>query len=299
MCLLSPLAAPLLALSPRVRSLKEKETRHLSKGPWFVPGSGFNSYTRLVYNRVPKTGSTTMINLTQALGKRNNFNVVVDDTYFPNATRLADIISNLPERTLYINHCNTWLNAPPDVGFFNMIRQPFEHDESFFYYAVDPTARPSNDVETALKKRRADPECGCYKVEYDHCIRLRNTNNCSLTFDVAHRRQFCDAPHHWMKSAKHTPKTEVNFWCDPVQTLKSHYLFVGLTEQYARSVATLERLLPDWFAGASELLAQMPQAKSTSERNELTGTVCTRIPRATSLRPWNHVQPLTSICFAS
>ena len=49
-------------------------------------------------------------------------------------------------------------------------------------------------------------------------------------------------------------------------------MFVGLTEQYVRSVATLERLLPDWFTGASELLANSTPAKQTHTKNNVTGT---------------------------
>ena len=287
---LSALVAPFLAVRPPhpkdvATSLERPQAnypatsldRRSTDQTW--PMGQWHSYSRLVYNRVPKTGSTTMIKLTQKLGHRNNFNVVVDSKYYPNSSQLEEIITNLPERTLYINHCNTWLDAPPDVGFFNMVRQPYEHDESFFYYAVDPEARPMESVEKEMAKQQKDVQCGCYKVEYDHCIRLRKTNNCSLTFENAHRRQFCDAPAKWINPAKNIPKSDTKFWCDPLQSLRSRYLFVGLTEQYARSVATLERLLPDWFAGASEVLADMPQAKTTSEKNKLTGTVRAPPPR--------------------
>ena len=46
----------------------------------------------------------------------------------------------------------------------------------------------------------------------------------------------------------------------------------GLRASYVRSVATLERLLPDWFTGASELLANSTPAKQTHTKNNVTGT---------------------------
>ena len=70
----------------------------------------------------------------------------------------------------------------------------------------------------------------------------------------------------------HTPASDTKFWCDATQSLLSKYVFVGLTEQYVRSVATLERLLPDWFTGASELLADANPAKQTHIKNNVTGT---------------------------
>ena len=47
-----------------------------------------SEFTRLVYNRVPKTGSTTMKELFELLAKRNNFQVHNDEEYLPDIRRL-------------------------------------------------------------------------------------------------------------------------------------------------------------------------------------------------------------------
>lgn len=44
-------------------------------------GAQTHQYTRLVYNRVPKTGSTTMKELFVRLAKRNGFNIHDDNDY--------------------------------------------------------------------------------------------------------------------------------------------------------------------------------------------------------------------------
>ena len=266
------LVLPVLAMQPQLQHGIDPISSHVLQ-PIF-PGR----YTKLVYNRVPKTGSTTMIKLAQRLAKKNNFKLVVDNEYFPNASRLAEIISALPDRTMYINHCNLWMDAPSNVGFFNMVRHPFEHDESWYYYGVDPEARPRELAEKELSKRKEKGPCGCYKLEYDKCIHVRHTNNCSVTFSGANFRQFCNAADKWghdqsKKTSQHTPQSDTKFWCDPIESLLNRYVFVGLTEQYARSVATLERLLPDWFSGASELMANSTPAKQTHMKNNVTGTV--------------------------
>ena len=50
------------------------------------------------------------------------------------------------------------------------------------------------------------------------------------------------------------------------------YTFVGLTEEYVRSVSALEALLPSWFNGASEMLEQIHDTRVTADRNDLTNT---------------------------
>tara|TARA_B100000787_G_C15975425_1_gene199237 strand:+ start:271 stop:534 length:264 start_codon:yes stop_codon:yes gene_type:complete len=54
--------------------------------------------------------------------------------------------------------------------------------------------------------------------------------------------------------------------------VRDKYFFVGLTEEFVRSVNVLEALLPDWFAGASEELGKMARMKELTLHNPLTGT---------------------------
>ena len=54
--------------------------------------------------------------------------------------------------------------------------------------------------------------------------------------------------------------------------MRDKYFFVGLTEEFVRSVNVLEALLPDWFAGASEELGKMARMKELTLHNPLTGT---------------------------
>merc|ERR1711865_1345100 len=55
-----------------------------------------SEYTRVVYNRVPQCGSSILIELAEKLAVRNNFTLVVDDEFKPNAKRIGEVISNLP-----------------------------------------------------------------------------------------------------------------------------------------------------------------------------------------------------------
>ena len=60
----------------------------------------------LVYNRIAKAGSTTMISLILALSRINDFTVVNDQNYFPKPEQLRRILERMPPDSVYINHCN-------------------------------------------------------------------------------------------------------------------------------------------------------------------------------------------------
>ena len=59
------------------------------------------------------------------------------------------------------------------------------------------------------------------------------------------------------------------------QRAEERFIFVGLTEEYVRSVRMLEVLLPDWFDGASQLLLTLKLKRETAEKNAVTGTTMT------------------------
>ena len=216
-------------------------------------------YSRVVYNRVPKCGSSTMITLIKKLGERNNFTVVVDDHFKPSLEQLSTIVTELPARTFYINHCGFWPDAPPDVAWINMLRDPVSRTMSGYYYKVDPNSRGKTLASEALRQQKSDPKCGCFKREFDTCVRQRRRQGCPLEMSSA-ASYFC------------APNEQ---GCDSdlaINRADERYTFVGLTEEYVRSVSALEALLPSWFNGASEMLEQIHDTRVTADRNDMTNT---------------------------
>lgn len=269
--------------SPEERSLQPAPTvaNLLAQG---------SQFTRLVYNRVPKTGSTTMKELFERLGKKNGFKVHNDEEFLPDIRRLRSKIRALPPRTMYINHCQFWPDAPSDVGWINMVREPIDLAASSYYYSVDAQARHSEKAALdALAARRALGNCGCYKLEFDHCVRRRAEYNCTSFAErdglIVHETDFfCEHRHaesHCRLGAKKKKDTtEKTFQLDVATSqldvaatnVRERYFFVGLTEEFVRSVNVLEALLPEWFEGASEELAKMERLKELTIYNSLTGT---------------------------
>ena len=172
----------------------------------------------LVYNRVPKAGSTSMTELLGALAKVNRFRVLEMGAYHPDDARLAYDLSKLRAGDVYINHANfcaaTRSNSFDPLAYsecafdqvnlssaacqegnpfywFNVVRDPVEKMASGYYYLVDPLARNSTLAHEELRKREADPPCGCVRLEFDACVRLKAANGCKISIpsQMAH---FCE-----------------------------------------------------------------------------------------------------------
>ena len=173
----------LFAVLPAVIALPEEHASPLTA--LLPPLPQAHQYHRIVYNRVPKCGSSTLIALVKLLAVRNNFTVVNDAQYWPSAKRLKNTIKNLPRRTFYINHAGFWPDAPNNVGWINMVREPLDWLNTRFYYEVDDSR--GADAKTTLEKRRLDTKCGCYMLEYDECVRTQHKNGCSVRSPACHR----------------------------------------------------------------------------------------------------------------
>jgi hypothetical protein len=181
----------------------------------------------------------------------------------------------LPQRTFYINHAGFWPDAPPNVGWINMVREPLDWLNTRFYYEVDESR--GDDAQVTLQKRFEDTQCGCYKLEYDECVRTQHLNGCPLSTGAEDLTRFACGPHERGCGVNHEDKEEERaYHMKTVQSrVEERFVFVGLTEEYVRSIRMLEVLLPDWFDGASELLLGLQLKRETSEENLLTGTTMT------------------------
>ena len=125
----------------------------------------------LVYNRVPKAGSTSMTALIRALAEVNRFRTDYQPMghYHPDDAQLAHDLSKLRAGDVYINHANflaaTRSNTFDPLAYskcafdqvnlssaacqegnpfywFNVVRDPVEKMASSYYYGVDPLSNP-------------------------------------------------------------------------------------------------------------------------------------------------------------
>lgn len=92
--------------------------------------------SRVVYNRIGKAGSTAMTALIYILSKLNNFQILQEYNFYPSKEYLINRLTNLPNNTIYINHCHYIKNLPSDIQWINIMREPIEREQSIFYYDV-------------------------------------------------------------------------------------------------------------------------------------------------------------------
>jgi hypothetical protein len=249
-----------------------------------------NEFTRLVYNRVPKAGSSLMDTLLSRLSQRNNFDIYKDQHYLPNATTLHERIRTLPIGGVYINHAGFDAAAAPSVAFMNLVREPLDRSVSLFYYGVDPATRPPDRAEECLENRAQAGSCGCAGQEADYCVYSQLGNRCNDECNEGTQAERYCQPFDDLDAGcngVHRTYTQTMFFCPPneersdcdartaARTARERYTFVGMVEEFELSVLALERLLPRWFDGAKEVLDSLPKSahRATNATNALTHTL--------------------------
>eukprot|EP00440_Ansanella_granifera_P072296 gb/GFBE01078457.1/.p1 GENE.gb/GFBE01078457.1/~~gb/GFBE01078457.1/.p1 ORF type:complete len:224 (+),score=21.93 gb/GFBE01078457.1/:1-672(+) len=180
---------------------------------------------------------------------------------------MQQLLDQMPPRAVWAVHSNFLANPayrPPGYIFINMIRNPISRLCSIFYYGVDPVARNRKVAMATLRDRQKQGVCGCAALEFHECIDAQVKNGCPLDNDGASQaRHFC-------------PKADRP--CSGRQAFKNiltTYTLVGITERMKDSLALFEKLLPQWFAGATKAYAGLPRARVSRTFNRMTNTSLT------------------------
>jgi len=92
----------------------------------------------LVYNRIPKAGSSTVIWLLRKLSVDNDFDLVLPVPYYNHSSALESITKAVisPRPTLVCNHFNfpEMLYADDQVAYMNIVREPIDRCASWYYF---------------------------------------------------------------------------------------------------------------------------------------------------------------------
>lgn len=252
--------------------------------------------TRLVYNRVAKAGSTSMLRLLQLLGSQNGFTVFMSPKFFLDERAMADDMEHYTRKqaatgAAYANHAGT-VGRLDDArwSWINMVRDPLHLERSMHEYTRGMTGHSpqGNSLSSrTIAIARDDPACGCASLPFDRCLHVRAELNCSMPM-ATQRFYFCSASvlnryflshfaaNQSFLTAGWVPRRVAGAACasgaagvlcpghvehvcsarDAAQQMQ-RYRFVGLTEEFETSVAMLERSLPRFFSNASGLLSRV------------------------------------------
>ena len=212
----------------------------------------------LIYNRVPKSGSTTVLNIIAQLSKLNGFSTFTSGFYashsmptakeleFKNMVAAGPPHGNLHvyNRHMYYINVEQYLrnNATMVPNWFNFIRHPVTRFESDFYYL-----RSASRWGTRTNR----PNEQWFGLTLDKCIET-NATECDFSGDKILYRElqltfFCGNSPECRRIGSRDALAQA------MVNVEQGYAFVGTTEQMELGLKVLEAVLPGFFKGVQKV----------------------------------------------
>uniref|UniRef100_A0A1B6E882 Heparan sulfate 2-O-sulfotransferase pipe n=1 Tax=Clastoptera arizonana TaxID=38151 RepID=A0A1B6E882_9HEMI len=231
----------------------------------------------IFFNRVPKVGSQTFMELLRHLAARNGFGFHRDHIQRvetirlapPEQLGLATMINSYSTPSVYIKHICfinfTQYNLPEPI-YVNLVRDPVERVISWYYYVRAPWYY--------VERKQAFPDIPLpdpqwLKKDFETCV-LRGDRECQYLEGETregigdHRRQslfFCG------HSDACTPFNTVGALQRAKQAVERHYAVVGVLEDLNSTLTVLEHYIPKFFRGASQVYKEEVEHFKRINRN--------------------------------
>ncbi|KAF5288273.1 hypothetical protein FQA39_LY04041 [Lamprigera yunnana] len=217
----------------------------------------------IFFNRVPKVGSQTFMELLRRLSIRNAFGFHQDHVQRVETIRLAPddqirlaaLVSSYESPSVYIKHvCFTNFSEfeLPEPIYVNIVRDPVERVISWYYYVRAPWYY----VERKLAFPDIPlPDPKWLKKDFETCV-VSGDRECKYLKGETregigdHRRQsmfFCG--HH----EECTPFNTEGALERAKRAVDQHYAVVGVLEDLNKTLTVLEHYIPKFFKGAANV----------------------------------------------
>ncbi|CAM1295130.1 Uncharacterised protein g1200 [Pycnogonum litorale] len=208
----------------------------------------------LIYNRIPKCGSTTFNLLLKSLSQRNGYRHFSSNVYHKRRLTIGDqeqFVRKLKsmeeplsvDRHLYFVNFTKFNETSPI--YMNVVRDPMDRLISSFYYVR----------KSSLKKSKNDPKLrpsqSWLDLTYDQCVR-RFLKECQVTpgkvttqksmvpFFCGHAEMCSVVGNRWaLEKAKYN--------------IEHYFAVVGVLEDMEKTLAVLENYVPLFFSGALKM----------------------------------------------
>jgi hypothetical protein len=256
----------------------------------FVNNNNNNNYGTvkgnvLYYNRISKAGSSTMLALAAKLARRNHFHFVNapgSRYHQPDILEVRRMLA-LPRPSFYANHhaiiplSSPLLKGRPKPININMMREPIARYRSAYDYGIDAKSRSQSSAHKAVERRKRQGVCGCAGLDFNVCA-LRAPTQCprnTQLFTLAGQRTFkfllnsTEIKYFLGNGSSRCSREKQMFaYTKAKEHIDHDYTFVGISEEFELSVKYLEKVLPQFFSGASKLYAQLPRERVTSHASD-------------------------------
>ena len=267
----------LLSVNERVEEEMTKAARHLRKVLMLIDARNRNKLSSrevsarnevVVYNRVGKCASRTMLWLIAQLAYRNGFvaagSPIGNETNPPSLRQdaIRKLVAQLPAPALYQRHLH-YIELDESGStrkkpvLINVVRHPLERAVSQYYFK-----RFGDNQKGKIRGRIPK---GTQNETFDTCIERQRpecyNNQWYIVPFFCGTAQVCRKP---SRTALEIAKSRV----------EDEYLFVGLSEYFPETVKAFEKLLPGLFSGATDILKKQhsdldSKSKSTSTRKKI------------------------------
>ncbi|KAM9796501.1 heparan sulfate 2-O-sulfotransferase 1-like [Syngnathus typhle] len=232
----------------------------------------------IIYNRVPKTASTSFTNIAYDLCTKNHFHVL-----HINTTKNNPVMS-LQDQMRFVHNVTSWRGMKP--GFYhghvayldfskysvkgkplyiNVVRDPIERLVSYYYFL-----RFGDDYRPGLRRRKQGD-----KKTFDECVSSSGPD-CApeklwlqIPFFCGHHSECWNVGSRWaLEQAKYN--------------LVNEYLLVGVTEELEDFIMILEATLPRFFKGATDLYksGKKSHLRKTTEKKLPTQETITKLQQS-------------------
>lgn len=221
---------------------------------------------RLLYNRVPKCGSTTLVHLLRRLALKNGFSHVHSRTYNQRLLRPEEQakfvreMSAAPAPCSYDRHVyflDFGLFGEPSPAYVNVIRDPVDRLVSSFYYR--------RAVAAAGVQGTSKPSRFWLSKSFDDCVR-RGDEEC--TFAVGQKHRSLMMPYFCGHDARCMTVGDPWALRTATENVRRHFAVVGVLEDMNATLTLLERRLPAFFRGALDLYHEFALHQNRNEHRK-------------------------------
>lgn len=227
---------------------------------------------KIVYNRVGKCGSRSLLAIISHLEKVNHFtlyNSEIHNVTRPSLVQLLQevkLIDQLSKPVIYLRHIH-YINFHKygllSPIYINMIRDPIERFSSHYHY------QRYGDGNKAVGRRSGAWDKGEKDMDINECI-LTNHSLCS-----SDKGFFYIVPYFCGQDPVCQSPSEQSLAMAKLHVVEN-YLIVGYLEDFSGMVEVLEKILPGYFKGAMSVWNQIAKSKidhtSTRKKLPLTST---------------------------